>query len=194
MASSETVQQKWDKRHQQKDTPLEPSRSLSENAHLLPMKGTALDLACGLGGNALFLAKRGLDVSAWDISPVAINALDAVAQNADLTLNLEVSDVEQRKWEQNRFDVIVVSRFLERSLCEKISSALKIGGLLYYQTFVQDKVADIGPRNPDYLLELNELLRLFPSLKVIVYREEGCIGDVAKGFRNEALLVAQKFK
>lgn len=192
MASFETVQRKWDTRYQQEDVSSEPSKNLLENAHLLPAKGMALDLACGLGGNALFLAKQGLEVSAWDISSVAIKTLDNAAQKMGVTLNLEVCDVEQRRWEQSQFDVIVVNHFLERSLRKNISSALKIGGLLYYQTFVNDKVADVGPRNPDFLLEQNELLRLFASLKVVVYREEGCIGDIGKGFRNEALLVAQR--
>lgn len=192
MASFETVQRKWDTRYQQEDVSSEPSKNLLENAHLLPTKGMALDLACGLGGNALFLAKQGLEVSAWDISSVAIKTLDNAAQKMGVTLNLEVCDVEQRRWEQSQFDVIVVNHFLERSLRKNISSALKIGGLLYYQTFVNDKVADVGPHNPDFLLEQNELLRLFASLKVVVYREEGCIGDIGKGFRNEALLVAQR--
>src|SRR5882724_1266274 len=45
---------------------------LVENVHLLPTHGRALDVACGLGAGSIFLARHGLKVVAWDISPVAI--------------------------------------------------------------------------------------------------------------------------
>jgi len=38
----------------------------------------------------------------------------------------------------------------------------------------------------------NELLHLFADLQIVVYREEGKIGDISQGFRNEALLIARK--
>ncbi|MCW8828638.1 MAG: hypothetical protein OQK94_06240, partial [Gammaproteobacteria bacterium] len=64
---------------------------------------------------------------------------------------------------------------------------------LFYQTFIADRADPaIGPANPDYLLAPNELLRLFPDLVVRLYREEGVLGDTAKGLRNEACLVAEK--
>jgi tellurite methyltransferase len=64
--------------------------------------------------------------------------------------------------------------------------------LVFYQTFTREKSADCGPSNPAYLLEENELLRLFSGLRILAYREEGNVGDVAQGFRNEAMIVAQK--
>lgn len=51
---------------------LQPSQVLLDNSHLLPASGRALDLACGLGANALYLAKRGMTTSAWDLSPVQL--------------------------------------------------------------------------------------------------------------------------
>lgn len=90
------------------------------------------------------------------------------------------------------FDVIVVSRFLERALCPAIAAALRPGGLLFYQTFVRDDVGAHGPANPAYRLERNELLRLFPQLTLRLYREEGRVGDVTRGVRDEAWLIAQR--
>ena len=92
----------------------------------------------------------------------------------------------------DRYDVIVVSRFLERGLFPALSAALRQGGLLFYQTFVFDKDPTIGPGNPDYLLHTNELLALARGLTVRAYREEGMVGDLTQGMRNEAMLVAQK--
>src|SRR3569832_2422999 len=64
-----TTQDRWDARYREAGLPGAPATVLLENAHLLPREGTALDLACGLGANALLLAERGLTSHAWDISP-----------------------------------------------------------------------------------------------------------------------------
>jgi SAM-dependent methyltransferase len=170
----------------------EPARVLAENAHLLPPTGAALDLACGLGGNALFLARRGLETQAVDISAEAIARLDTVAKQLNLAVRAEVRDAVSRPPAADAFDVIVVSRFLDRSLAGPLVAALRPGGLLYYQTFTREKATPGGPSNPDFLLAPNELLVLFAGLRLVVYREEGLLGDVAQGFRNQALFVGQK--
>ena len=91
------------------------------------------------------------------------------------------------------FDVIVVSRFLERRLAPTLIDALTPEGLLFYQTFTQVTVGAMwGPTNPAYRLAPQELLTLFQPLRVVVYREEGRVGDTTRGWRHEALLVAQK--
>lgn len=187
-------QQKWDKIYSRSDhsTP-KPSAVLQENSHLLPKAGTAIELACGLGGNALFLASHGLQTSAWDISPIAIVKLQREAEQLNLPLHAEQKDLTQPLSNtENRFDVVVVSRYLDRSFCRQIEQILKPDGLLFYQTFCIDKVSPEGPSNPDYLLQKNELLRLFATLDIVVYREEGVIGDTSRGFRNQAMLVARK--
>jgi tellurite methyltransferase len=187
--------QKGDERYRQNE--VTPSSSdaamvLTQNAHLLPATGSALDLACGLGANALFMAQRGLSVSAWDLSPVAIDKLQQVAAQQDLSLQLEVHDVVSQPPQPAQFDVIVVTRFLERQLVSPLMEALKLGGLLFYQTFITDKVSDRGPDRCAYRLARNELLTLFAELRILVYREEGLVGDIQQGFRDEALLVGQK--
>lgn len=180
---------KWDARYQGMHGDIAPLEVLADNAHLLPPGGDALDLACGLGGSALFLAGCGLRTRAWDLSTVAIDALLARAHG--LAVEAEVRDVTVQPPEAGRFDVICVGHFLDRELCPKISAALKPGGLLFYQTFSRDRVDDSGPGNPQYRLGVNELLELFPRLIVRFYRDEGSLGDAARGFRNRAQLVAQ---
>jgi 2-polyprenyl-3-methyl-5-hydroxy-6-metoxy-1,4-benzoquinol methylase len=191
-------QQTWDERYKDKSaaSPPLPALVLTQNAHLLPAEGTALDLACGLGANAIFLARHGLHVTAWDYSGVAIAQLDRYATQHQLKLQAAVRDVIVEPPAQQSFDVIVVSRFLERGIIPRLCAALKPRGLIFYQTFIAEKsIAEkspaVGPTNPDYLLKPNELLMLFASLRVRVYREEGTVGDLSRGFRNEAMLVAQ---
>ncbi|MGD8429109.1 MAG: SAM-dependent methyltransferase, partial [Ectothiorhodospiraceae bacterium] len=58
-----TRRETWEKRYGGADAaPAQPARVLREFSHLLPEAGVALDLACGRGGNAVYLARRGLDV------------------------------------------------------------------------------------------------------------------------------------
>ncbi len=186
-------QRKWDERHRATTGMPAAAPVLADHLHLLPRHGRALDLACGLGANALLLARCGLEVSAWDLSPVAVERLRAAAAGAGLSVRAEVRDVLAAPPAPESFHVIVVSRFLERALVPALCAALRPDGLLFYQTFIRDKVAEVGPSNPDYLLAENELLHLFvPPLALRVYREEGRVGDTSRGFRNEAMLVAQK--
>jgi SAM-dependent methyltransferase len=173
--------------------PSRPAQVLLDCAHLLPMNGVALDVACGLGANALFLAARGLRVDAWDYSQQAIDRLRATAESQGLdALSAELRDVVKEPPAPESYDVVVVSRFLERKLFPALRAALRRNGLLYYQTFIKDKDPQTGPANPLYLLDTNELLTLAKGFTVRVYREEGRVGNLSEGLRNEALLVAQK--
>jgi len=183
---------RWDQRYHSQIDAQQAALVLASNSHLLPQSGAALDLACGLGANAMLLAGHGLETWAWDISPVAIARLDEIAREAGLRIHSEVHDVTAHPPPPDSFDVIVVSHFLERQLADALQKALRSGGLLFYQTFTHVRVAETGPRNPAFLLEENELLQLFRELKIICYREEGRVGDLQQGFRNEAMLIAQK--
>ncbi len=189
----ESVRNKWDRIYSQADGAQYSAASvLTENAFLLPEFGTALDLACGLGANAFFLARHGLATEAWDISGVAIEKLRRYADSRGLVINAQVGEINKHSFSDGCFDVIVLSRYLDRDLSDAIIGALKPGGLLFYQTYTAEKTAQQGPNNPDYLLAENELLRLFSGLRVIFYRENGCIGDLEEGLRNEAQLIGQK--
>ncbi len=118
----------WDERYHAAAGAPPPARVLVDHAHLLPAAGQALDLACGLGANALLLAARGLETWAWDNSPVAIARLNAAATAAGVALHTAVRDVIVQPPEPARFDVIVVSHFLERSLASALQAALRPPG------------------------------------------------------------------
>jgi len=188
---------KWNARYQSNGQTVEtekisPAYVLQEFQHLLPAEGLALDLASGLGANALFLAQHNLQSHAWDISSVAIEKLKAAAKSLDLNLHTEVRDVIAKPPENNSFDVIVVSHFLDRQTMPDIIAALRKNGLLFYQTFTKVQVQETGPSNEKYRLGKNELLNLCKDLDVIVYGEEGLIGNVESGFRNEVLFIGQR--
>tara|TARA_R110002111_G_scaffold72118_1_gene115401 strand:- start:577 stop:1155 length:579 start_codon:yes stop_codon:yes gene_type:complete len=188
----QTIQTKWDQIYQQHNGALRVVEVLQNNHYLLPKAGIALDLACGMGGNAVFLAEKGLTVKAWDISSVAIEQLALTAKERKLAIEAEVRDVVANPPEENSVDVLLVSHFLARELCPAIIAAIKPGGLLFYQTYCQEKVHEVGPKNPNYLLADNELMRLFSEMKLRVYREEAMLGEHTMGMRNQAWLLAEK--
>lgn len=200
------IRNKWNHRYQEVLVPNEVINVLKLNQHLLPVGGKSLDLACGLGGNALRMSELGFVSHAWDISDAAVEKINEFSQERKLTLFARQSDIsleeEQRRMIKEGFDVIIVSRFLLREVIPVIISALRPGGLIFYQTFVQDAVTDSSQeetkstqhiiKNNHYRLHKNELLHLFSDLTLHYYREDGLQGNISLGFRNEAMLVAQK--
>jgi 2-polyprenyl-3-methyl-5-hydroxy-6-metoxy-1,4-benzoquinol methylase len=187
-----SIKAKWNERYRAATGERQASQVLKENLHLLPDNGCALDLACGLGANSILLAQQGLKVDAWDIADVPIAALQDVALKRQLSIQAEVRNVEVYLPEPETFDVIVVSYFLDRDIIPALIQALKSGGLIYYQTFSRQRVSDRGPQRAEFRLADQELLHLFSGLQVLFYREEGCVGDVQKGFRDEAMFIGRK--
>jgi len=187
---SQAIREKWDNKHAEAEGLGEIARVLSENRHLLPQQGDVLDLACGRGANALELARCGLTVQAWDISPVALKRLNDAADHCNLPMDTEVRDVGLLPPSATSFDVIIVSHFLDRSLAGAIQNALRPGGLLYYQTFNANSTT--GPTTKSFHLRENELLTLFPELKLRVYREECSLGDETLGWRGVSMMVAER--
>jgi 2-polyprenyl-3-methyl-5-hydroxy-6-metoxy-1,4-benzoquinol methylase len=187
-----TIRTKWNERYRAATGEPQASQVLRENLHLLPDHGCALDLACGLGGNAILMAQQGLKVKAWDIADVPVAALQEVTLKRQLSIRAEVRDVEAHPPEPETFDVIVVSYFLDRNIIAALIHALKPGGLIYYQTFTQQRVSDRGPQRAEFRLAHQELLDLFSGLQVLFYREDGRVGDVHNGLRDEAMFIGRK--
>ena len=192
------IRNKWNERYEKAYVPNQVINVLAINQHLLSGSGKSLDFACGLGGNALRMAELGYESHAWDISDSALEKLHEFSQERKLKLMTKQCDVSQEQLAKECFDVIIVSRFLLRELVPSLIAALKPEGLIFYQTFVRQAQkqakgeASEGPKNKHYRLERNELLNLFAELDVCYYREEAMLGNMDKGIRNEALLVAQK--
>ena len=147
----------------------EPLPFMTAHGDWMPASGRALDLACGRGGNALFLARRGLDTWAWDYAESAVAGL---RQRADgLPLQVECRDVTARPPEPESFDVTVVAHFLHRPLFPALAAALRPGGLLFYETWA-GAYAGRGPQNPEYRLKLGELAGAFPRLILLELQED----------------------
>lgn len=188
---SEDRRAKWDLRHAGAEGVGDTAAVLTRNRHLLPASGKVLDLACGRGANAIWLAERGLEVHAWDFSRTAIDRLRAHAGRRNLDIQTQVRDILDQPPEPETVDAIVVSYFLERDLAPAIMRALRPGGRLFYQTFTREGAMAEGPGNPVFRLGPNELLRLFDHLLVRFYREDGTVDD-GSGASGLAMLVGER--
>ena len=154
--------------------------------------GRALDLACGRGRNALYLAQEGFQVEAWDRDAEALEALRAAAESSGLAaITAMPVDLEQTpEIPSSSFDLITVFYYLQRNLAPQIVQALKPGGVLVYETFLIDNHERFShPRRCEFCLNHNELLSLFGGLRVLAYREGARVPD--KG-PFTAALVAQR--
>jgi SAM-dependent methyltransferase len=150
-----------------------PSSWLVQHAGLLPREGRALDVACGRGRHAIWLAERGLTTLAVDRDPEAIRELSETARERRLPLRADVRDLEgeETSFQGSTFDVIVVVHYLHRPLFPALIEALAPGGLLVYETFTRAQAARGKPTNPDFLLKPGELLELVGPLDVLASRE-----------------------
>ena len=154
-----------------------PDVLLAERLKDLP-PGRALDVACGIGANALFLAKRGYRVDAIDLSDVAIERLRMAASSEGVSDNvhLVLADVEAHPFEVDTYDLVVCFRFLSRTTVAKMHTALKPGGVLLYQTFTTNLWRLRPERSEDHLLEPGELPALFSDLVELYFHEDSETG------------------
>ncbi len=154
---------------------------------LLPAGAQALDLACGAGRHAVWLAGQGLSVTAVDVSAEALGKTRALAGERAVSLLCRQVDLEAPGVDLGRvgYDLICGFFFLHRPLYPALRAALKPGGLIIYKTYTTDQLRYPGrPRNPGHLLEPNELLRLLEGFRVLRYEEvwdgKGTAGVVAR--------------
>jgi SAM-dependent methyltransferase len=150
-----------------------PCTWLVDNYRLLPRTGDALDVACGRGRHAIWLAESGLTTTAVDHDGAAIEALNREAERRDLPLRAEKVDLEngQPFPAPDSFDVIVGFHYLHRPLFPALVAALRPGGVLVYETFTRAQAVRGRPTNPAFLLESGELGELVRPLDILAHRE-----------------------
>jgi SAM-dependent methyltransferase len=175
-----------------------PSRFVTQQFHRLP-KGKALDVACGTGRHALYLAANGFDVDAIDRDRESLATLSTAAGQRHLShltvkeVDLERTTEERPEFPANAYDVILVSFYLHRPLFPWLVDALKPKGVLLYETFtIENYVRHRHPRRWEFCLAQNELLRLTSSLRVLSYDEGEHEGGHGNGSVFTARLVAEK--
>lgn len=170
------------------DATATPSTWLVANATLLPPSGVALDVACGRGRNAFWLAARGFIVDAIDRDADAIAAIRREAAVRQVAVHAEAADLETGAPHlgESRYELILVVNYLHRPLFPHLVTALRPGGVLVYETFTRAQARRGKPTNPAFLLEPGELHARASNLILLADREGTFDG------RDVASIVARK--
>ena len=182
----------WDQRYRSKERLSEdfdalPTPLLVETAKQLKA-GNALDLACGTGRNALWLAKHGWSVTALDASFAAIETLRARASQSGLNLDVRQADLERGEYmiHPSAWDLIAVCYYLQRDLFEPAKRGIVPGGILLAIVHITEP----GEEPTDTRASSGELRTHFDGWEMLHYYE-GTPNDTAHR-RSVAEIVARR--
>lgn len=160
----------WDERYRSGEHAFEtPPPLVVRIAEKLP-PGQALDLACGAGRNALYLAERGWRVTAVDGSKVAIELTRHRSAQRRLTVDARIADLEQGEFaiEPGAFDLICDCYYMQRDLFPGMKAGVRSGGVVISIVHLAD--AD-HPQGTERFAYPGELRAFFEGWKVLDYRE-----------------------
>lgn len=172
---------KWNLKHTERlyklNEPAPNSRLMNLSSHF--NGGTALELACGLGGNSLFLARMNYQVRAVDISDVAINYIQDQALNDKLNIHPIVWDLTKwndMNWQNHSFDLVVITYYLDRTLFPIVKSIIKKNGYFFMETYYMSPQTENQGVSNHYKLQPKELLTEFEDWAILFFEENEAEG------------------
>ena len=155
-----------------------PPPFLERWAHLLPppAAGRVLDLACGSGRAAVWLAARGWRVTGIDHQPEALELARRLAHQQAAPLTLWQRDLRRSEsLPPGPWSAVLLFRYLDRPLMQQLPAILDVGAVVMLRTF-RDAPGYVGNPQPRHRLGRAEALRLIPGGRVLVH-EEGFDAD-----------------
>ncbi len=184
---SDDTRQKWDERYAKGDHVRGQAPGwLRELDQEIPVEGLAIDVAAGTGRVAVWLARRGLEVIAADISPVGLALARETAADEGVRIQTRVVDLERDGLPDGRFDLVACFHYRQRSLFPAIKESLCPGGMVLVELPTIRNLERNAKPSKRWLAEENELLADLAGLTVLYYRE-GWFGS-----RHLARMVARK--
>lgn len=160
---------RWNQKYAAGDHYVEPQgeAELVANRQYLDGRGCALELACGKGANALYLASIGYRVVAIDGALEGLKICDSSARERHLPVFPLAADLDSVQLPSLRFNLVSVVRYLNRALYKTIEDSIAPGGILFFKTFNRQHLKRHPGFNPQYVLEDNELIDAFSTLEVV---------------------------
>lgn len=175
----------------------EPAAPLAAIAGKLPTSGRALCLADGEGRNSVFLAKRGLRVTAFDFAENALIKARKLAENAGADVSFRQADITAWDWQATSFDLIagVFFQFLPPDLRAEtfkgITQALAPGGTLYILGYRPEQIGR-GTGGPPYIENTYTeelLIEAFGGLDILTLRSWDEDLSEGRGHRGASALI-----
>lgn len=173
---------RWDQRYTSQGPAdagdLDPPGVFAGYAEAFPTAGRALDVACGQGLGAVWLARRGLTVWGLDVSPVAITQARHLAERSDVAdrCRFDVVDLDDGLPDGPPVDVVLCHKFRDRRLDGAIIGRLAPGGLLAIAV-----LSEVGAEPGPFRAAAGELPAAFAALNLVAAGEgEGCAWLLAR--------------
>jgi 2-polyprenyl-3-methyl-5-hydroxy-6-metoxy-1,4-benzoquinol methylase len=165
--------------------------------------GKALAIADGEGRNSVWLAEQGLQVNAFDFSPIALEKAKKLAQQKNVSVDFECSDWQSYAWPKSEYDYVVGIFFQfadpdERTeLFAKMDHSLKPGGLMIIQGYGEKQLQykTGGPGVIENLYTESLLKKAFQNYEILdscTYEKEIEEGDGHDGMSALVGFVARK--
>ncbi len=174
-----------------------PSQFLTTHAHHLKAGDTALAVADGEGRNAVFLAERGLRVTAFDYAPNALAKARKLADERGVTVDFRQADITSWDWDAARYDVVaaIFIQFagpdLRDAIFDGLQRALKPGGLLLLHGYAPRQVeyGTGGPPHRENMYTLAMLEKAFAGLDIVHSADYDADIDEGTGHSGRSALV-----
>lgn len=155
-----------------------PNEYLREQAAQLPTRGRALCVADGEGRNSVWLARRGLQVDAFDIAENGVAKARRLAKRHGVTVDFAVADGDALAWPEAVYDLVVAIfvQFADPAMRGRLFAnmlrALKPGGLLVLQGYTPRQLLyrTGGPQRADHLYTEGLLRKAFAALEIVDLR------------------------
>lgn len=175
----------------------EPNAFLASQAARLRPGMSALCVADGEGRNGVWLARRGLRVTSFDLSPVGVEKARRLAREAGVTLEARVADINRWDWDAARYDVVaaIFIQFASPAERAKIFAgmirALAPGGLLLLQGYTprQLEYKTGGPSVAENLYDEALLRASFAQLEILQLVEHDDMVREGKGHSGMSALI-----
>ncbi len=176
---AESDQDKWNHRYSGQEVELLNHPSwIIELDDQIPRCGFALDIAAGSGRLAIWLAQRGLRVTAVDISSIGMQLVHKAADTEKLHIQTVVSDLEVDPLPDGGFQVVTCFRYWQAELFPAIYNRLASGGVFLSEVAVKQNLERHNHPSARYLAEPGQLKRLCSPMEIIYY-QEGWFDDQA---------------
>ncbi len=175
----------------------EPNAFLVRESARLAPGSRILSAADGEGRNSLWLAERGHHVTAFDLSPVAVDKARRWAQERGAEVDFHVASVDEWDWAPDRFDAVVAIfvQFADPALRERLFSGLwrtlKPCGLLLVQGYAVEQLAfgTGGPGRRDHLYTPQLLRDLLPQAEWLALQQHEATLQEGRGHVGRSALI-----
>ena len=168
---SQQDRDKWNQRYSENTYRKGNPVTLLENWISKVPKGRALDIACGAGRNAIFMAEAGFEVDAIDISQTGIAMAREKAESQGLDINWIAHDLDEPYDFESDYNLIVVLWYVNLPLIMKLCNHLAPGGFLICEEHLVTDEETIGPKNPHYRVKTDALREAASALDILYYGE-----------------------